>query len=177
MFPLATLTKPEVRCLAKVMNLYNQNRRDSYRICFLGKLKFHEFVKNNAGIWPGVFVEFNEKHVIGYHGGIGLYTCGLRSGLKLSRGPWFVSRKNAIDNTVHVSLLYPKTSKNRTRLFCTSFDWLSNILPITARIKAKLRHGPRCYNCRLEIKQNGIAEVEVEKIGLWPTPGQYVVFY
>lgn len=45
LFPLGTLTKSEVRRLAKTANLPTMQRKDSQGICFLGKVKFNEFIK------------------------------------------------------------------------------------------------------------------------------------
>jgi hypothetical protein len=45
MFPLAPLTKAETRHLARHLNLPTQQRKDSQGLCFLGKVKFNEFIK------------------------------------------------------------------------------------------------------------------------------------
>ena len=41
------LTKSEVRALAEKYNLPNKARKDSQGICFLGKIKYSEFVKSS----------------------------------------------------------------------------------------------------------------------------------
>jgi tRNA-5-taurinomethyluridine 2-sulfurtransferase len=45
MFPLGVFTKAEVRQLADRAELATKARKDSQGICFLGKVKFNEFVK------------------------------------------------------------------------------------------------------------------------------------
>lgn len=45
LFPLGDLTKAEVRELAQMANLPTMKRKDSQGICFLGKVKFNEFIK------------------------------------------------------------------------------------------------------------------------------------
>lgn len=44
-FPLGPLTKREVRALAQHVGLATQSRKDSQGLCFLGKVKFSEFIK------------------------------------------------------------------------------------------------------------------------------------
>lgn len=45
MFPLGHMTKADVRQLAETTGLATKHRKDSQGICFLGKVKFSEFVK------------------------------------------------------------------------------------------------------------------------------------
>lgn len=45
LFPLGSLTKAEVRDLAQRAQLPTMQRKDSQGICFLGKVKFNEFIK------------------------------------------------------------------------------------------------------------------------------------
>jgi hypothetical protein len=52
LFPLGCLTKAQVRELAKAAALPASGRRDSQGICFLGKVKFSEFVREHLGEWP-----------------------------------------------------------------------------------------------------------------------------
>ena len=85
------LAQAEVRGLAKAARLPNQARRDSQGICFLGKVKFTEFVKEHLGVWPGCIVEQETDEVIGYHQGFWFHTVGQRKGIPISGGPWYVS--------------------------------------------------------------------------------------
>lgn len=74
MFPLGPLTKPEVRAVAAALDLPNKARKDSQGICFLGKVKFPEFVKEHLGEWPGVFIDQDTGKLAGYHSGFWFYT-------------------------------------------------------------------------------------------------------
>ncbi|GAB2211332.1 hypothetical protein Droror1_Dr00024638 [Drosera rotundifolia] len=56
-FPLGCITKDEVRYLAKMFDLPNKERKDSRGICFLGKIKFSEFVARHIGEREGVILE------------------------------------------------------------------------------------------------------------------------
>ena len=83
-------TQAEVRAHARAVGLPNQARRDSQGICFLGKVKFTEFVKEHLGVWPGCIIEQETGEVIGYHQGFWFHTLGQRKGIPLSGGPWSV---------------------------------------------------------------------------------------
>jgi tRNA U34 2-thiouridine synthase MnmA/TrmU len=88
MFPLGCLTKPQVRALAVAAGLATSGRKDSQGICFLGKVKFGEFVKEHLGVWAGPLVEAESGRVVGLHDGYWFYTVGQRGGIKLPGGPW-----------------------------------------------------------------------------------------
>jgi len=47
----------QVRALAAAAGLATSGRKDSQGICFLGKVKFGEFVAEHLGEWPGPLVE------------------------------------------------------------------------------------------------------------------------
>lgn len=78
----------EVRQWAAKLQLPNQARRDSQGICFLGKVRFSEFVREHLGTWPGPIVEEETDDVVGHHDGFWFYTLGQRKGIYLSGGPW-----------------------------------------------------------------------------------------
>ncbi|CAI7838449.1 unnamed protein product [Closterium sp. NIES-54] len=88
MFPLGALTKSQVRQLAAAFNLPNQSRKDSQGICFLGKVKFPEFVARHVGEQEGLLVEAESGEALGVHRGFWFFTIGQRQGIKLSGGPW-----------------------------------------------------------------------------------------
>jgi tRNA U34 2-thiouridine synthase MnmA/TrmU len=88
LFPLGCITKDEVRRLAAQMDLPNQDRKDSQGICFLGKVKFSEFVERQIGEMEGVLLEAETGDYLGTHRGFWFYTIGQRQGLRLPGGPW-----------------------------------------------------------------------------------------
>ena len=91
MFPLAKYQKHEVRELAQHYNLLNAARPDSQGICFLGKLKYNDFVSAYLGKNPGKIVDADTQDILGDHDGFWFHTMGQRKGLRLSGGPWYLS--------------------------------------------------------------------------------------
>ena len=62
-FPIGHLCKNEVRDLAQEFNLPNKTRKDSQGLCFLGKIKYNEFVKFHLGECPGDIIEIEPDTV------------------------------------------------------------------------------------------------------------------
>mmetsp|Transcript_35612 Transcript_35612/g.79155 ORF Transcript_35612/g.79155 Transcript_35612/m.79155 type:complete len:597 (+) Transcript_35612:87-1877(+) len=149
MFPLGGLTKPQVRKLAAAADLANKNRKDSQGICFLGKVKFGEFVKEHLGEWPGLIVEAESGAVLGQHQGYWFYTVGQRGGIKLPGGPWYVVYKDRDLNLLAVSKHYYDQDKVRNAFVSGPFNWTSPMRPdLDQDIYCKVRHGPHMYLCR-----------------------------
>ncbi len=82
------MMQAQVRQLAAAADLPNKARRDSQGICFLGKLKYDEFVREHLGEWPGPLIDDDSGEVVGYHKGFWFHTVGQRRGIPLSGGPW-----------------------------------------------------------------------------------------
>jgi tRNA-specific 2-thiouridylase len=182
-FPLGSLTKPQVRALAAAAALPNQARKDSQGICFLGRVRFDEFVREHLGEWPGALVEEESGRVVGFHRGFWFHTVGQRKGVRLAGGPWYVTRKDPGTNAVYVSRRYfdPGAAARRGAFACADFSWTSDLRPDPgAPLQCKVRHGPHLYGCTLEVEGAGGAEVgrvvlDGSDQGL--AAGQYAVFY
>ncbi|GAB4819907.1 hypothetical protein N2152v2_006953 [Parachlorella kessleri] len=180
MFPLGHLTKAQVRRLAAAAELPNKGRKDSQGICFLGKVKFSEFVKEHLGEWPGPFVEEETQEVVGYHKGFWFHTVGQRKGVPLSGGPWYVTRKDPETNAVYLSRQYYDGDKLRNAFTCGSFNWIGGGPPAQegGQVHCKVRHGPHMYPCSLQMEESGErgwVQLDGNDQGL--AAGQYAVFY
>ena len=115
LFPIGHLQKSQVRTLANEFNLPNKDRKDSQGICFLGKLKFNDFIKQYLGETPGIIREWETKKQLGTHNGYWFHTIGQRQGLRLPGGPWYVVAKDIARNEVLVSRQYYDADKVRDR--------------------------------------------------------------
>jgi tRNA-specific 2-thiouridylase len=141
LFPLGAFLKSEVRALANEMNLATQHRPDSQGICFLGKIKFNEFVKFHLGTMSGPICEWETGKKLGTHEGYWFHTYGQRKGLRLHGGPWFVVDKNISTNTVFVTHKEALVERARSEFFIDGFNLLSGELGYD-NMKVKVRHGP-----------------------------------
>ena len=176
LFPLGDLTKVEVRQLAKEFDLPNKDRKDSQGICFLGKLKFSEFVKHHLGEQEGPLVELETGNQVGTHKGFWFYTLGQRQGIGLSGGPWYVAGKDPETNTVVISRNYYTDDKKRDTFSVTNCNWIAGA-PTTDTLKVKLRHGPVTTPAKLEARADGTYKVTLTKRDQGIAQGQYAVFY
>lgn len=79
-FPLADLTKQEVRAQAEARQLPNAGKKDSQGICFIGNIKMRDFLRHYLPDDPGPIIN-REGVVLGEHQGLHLYTIGQRKGL------------------------------------------------------------------------------------------------
>jgi tRNA-specific 2-thiouridylase len=102
-FPLNSLTKPEVREYAKKIGLHVADKRESQDVCFI-ETNYREFLSQRAETQgkDGLIRHLNGK-ILGEHRGTFNYTIGQRRGLGVScREPIFVVRLDEKTNTVYV---------------------------------------------------------------------------
>jgi len=176
LFPVGRFNKPEIRELAHKFNLPNMDRKDSQGICFLGQIKFNEFIKHHLGEIKGDILEFETGKKLGTHNGYYFYTIGQRSGLGLSGGPWYVINKDVKDNLVYISR-ENIDSRARDSFEVAKFNWISEEFPHKENLQVKIRHGAHFYNCNLKKIDDYKAEVKLDKYDQGIAPGQFAVFY
>ena len=170
------LTKNEVRELAERYDLPSKRRKDSQGICFLGQIKFKEFIKHHLGEVEGKIIDIDSNKVMGKHPGYYYYTIGQRSGLKLSGGPWFVIDKDVKKNIIYISK-ENKTLREKNEFKVGKFNWISGSKPVTTDFKVKIRHGATVYDCIITWTDENTAVVKLEKPDCGIAPGQFAVFY
>ncbi|CAI9768627.1 unnamed protein product [Fraxinus pennsylvanica] len=181
-FPLGCIPKEEVRRLAQIFDLPNQDRKDSQGICFLGKIKFSEFVARHIGEAEGIILEAETGDFLGKHRGFWFYTIGQRQGLRLPGGPWYVVEKDVKNNVVFVSRNYFSVDKRRRLFRVGSLKWLSGSPPNQInQLQCKVRHGPGFYDCSLAMEVDGdgheIAVVKLSEDDQGLAAGQFAAFY
>jgi tRNA-specific 2-thiouridylase len=194
LFPIGHLQKSEVRALAEEFQLPNRHRPDSQGLCFLGKVKFDEFLASYLGERPGLIVDAATGDVLGRHKGVWYHTVGQRKGigkvldpLATSRGPWYVVAKDPARDVVYCSNRYDEElfSATRSEFTVESIRWISGRPPArvdgdgSIPLTMKIRHGPKLVRGRLRLTDDMGLEGDVrlgqKDSGL--APGQYVVFY
>ncbi|KAG6540994.1 hypothetical protein Mapa_017664 [Marchantia paleacea] len=193
MFPIGGLAKSEVRQVAEAMGLSNKHRKDSQGICFLGKVKFREFIERHLGEKEGLMLEAETGEVLGTHTGFWFYTIGQRQGLCLSNGPWFVVAKDVQNNVLFISRKYFSDKKRRS-FRVGSVNWISGYPPSALTdMRCKVRHGPKMYGCSFQFdgfeeeaepeestsfsmnSRTAVVLLAEDDQGI--APGQYATFY
>lgn len=174
-FPIGKFKKSDIRKMAEKFNLPTQTRRDSQGICFLGQIKFKEFIKHHLGELEGEIIDVDSNNVMGNHPGYYYFTIGQRSGLKLGGGPWFVVGKDVKRNIVYISK-ENKSAIEKNEFNVGKFNWISGKPPAKKELKVKIRHGTTFSNCLLELR-NKEGNVKLEQPDKGIAPGQFAVFY
>ena len=177
LFPIGHLYKEQVRELAKTFDLPNKERKDSQGICFLGKLKFNDFIKFHVGEKPGDMIEFETGKKLGTHKGFWFHTIGQRQGSGLAGGPWYVVSKDPVANKVFVSRNYYSPDKQRDTFIVTNCNWLSGMPPTKTDLQVKIRHGKQLYNCTVVQLDDARWQVTLSQDDQGIAPGQFAVFY
>jgi len=182
LFPLGDYTKEEVRKIAKENNLPNANKKDSQGICFLGKIRLIDFLKEFLPENKGLIVDKNNR-ILGYHPGYYFFTEGQRHGLniKTGDGPYYVAVKDPKKNILIVAkendpILYTKSIKIRDLNILVDDNYLESLKigKDTIKVLARCRYRQPLTPAILDIK-NKVVEFEnpIKAIA----PGQSVVFY
>jgi len=202
LFPVGSLLKTQVRTLASQLNLPNKDRRDSQGLCFLGKVKFDDFLQAYLGHEPGDIVDAHSGEIIGRHNGLWFHTVGQRKGIgkvlnpkATSIGPWYVVAKDPQRRVIFASNQYDEEifTQARSEFDIEDIHWISGhpplpilskeSLPLPASIQIgrfmmKIRHGSTLIGGSLVLSSDtsrGHIRLDTKDKGL--APGQYVVFY
>jgi len=178
MFPIGDLPKSRVREIAGEIKLPSAGRPDSQGICFLGKINYTDFIKNQIGEMPGEIRELETNTVLGEHNGFWFHTIGQRRGLKLSGGPWFVVQKDIENNIIYASKGYDPISRYSDQINIENIHFLNTNHDYSnlERIKFKIRHQPEFTSGILvqnEKEQKIISDTSISGIA----PGQFAVIY
>ncbi|WP_255409600.1 tRNA 2-thiouridine(34) synthase MnmA [Lactobacillus sp. ESL0263] len=183
-FPLANLTKPQVREIAIENNLVNAKKKDSTGICFIGERNFRKFLseflpaKSGKMVTPG-------GNVVGEHAGLMYYTIGQRSGLglgstKQSTAPWFVVGKDLKKNELIVEQGYDSELLYATKLEASGMSFFTGQpdRDFKIRCSAKFRYRQPDVAVTVEYHAaNNSATVYFDEPARAVTPGQALVLY
>jgi len=172
LFPLASLTKEEVRRMAAEAALPVTEKDESQDICFVTQKNYEDFLRERVqSPWPGFIVD-RMGNVLGKHRGIMYYTIGQRGGLGISsRTPLYVISIDRGDNRIVVG---EKKDLKAKGLVAGDLNLFAENLP--CEVSAKIRYRKReaaCAATREGDKLRVVFEEEQEAI----TPGQSVVLY
>jgi tRNA-uridine 2-sulfurtransferase len=101
-FPLGDLAKPEVRAIARSLDLVTADKPESQEICFVPGGDYRDELRTRGGWTPeaGPVLDADGERV-GEHAGAAGFTVGQRKGLGVALGaPRYVSRIDPASNTI-----------------------------------------------------------------------------
>jgi tRNA-specific 2-thiouridylase len=151
LFPIGELLKPEVREIARKINLVTADKKDSQGLCFVGKVHLPDFLQQRLeskngkvigipstspvfkngfdpadlkNISSGYGLSPEQGDIIGEHKGAHYYTIGQRKGLNLggNEKPMFVIGTNTTDNIIYTGMGDDHPGLFRKGLFISKDD-------------------------------------------------------
>ena len=172
LFPLASLTKEEVRELAKKAFLPVAEKRESQDICFVTQKNYQDFLMERGQELKAGSIVDTRGNILGTHRGIVFYTIGQRGGLGIShKTPLYVVSIDAAGNRIIVG---EREDLRAGGLIAYDVNVLSKCWP--REVYAKTRYRKKESLCEVAFENDRVKVTFAEKQEAI-TPGQSVVFY
>jgi tRNA-specific 2-thiouridylase len=175
LLPLGSLSKPQVRELARGHKLPVAQRPESMELCFAGEGNYRRALNPESDGHSGPIFDLS-GNLIGQHTGIANYTIGQRRGLGIAAGqPVYVVRINPIENSVTIGSIVEACRRRVTaeRMNILSPDQLFS----GARLYGKIRSTGEPAGCVVVRLDERVISVDFDEPVFAPTPGQHLVLY
>ncbi len=202
LFPVGTMTKDEVRSIARTLGLPIHDKKESQEICFVEGGSYRDFIVAEAGLGarrsreapletggssgpssampsqavPGPITDL-DGNVLGEHRGLFNYTIGQRRGLGLSGGPFYVIDMDRENRRLVVG---PEEALYARGLIASGLVLTGGAAPddlLGPGLGARIRYRSLPAPCLAEPEPGGRVRVRFESAQKSITPGQAVVFY
>lgn len=182
LLPLGTLTKPEIRALARELGLDAVAAKpDSYEICFVPDDDYRGYLRRRvpgleARVAGGAFRREGTGEVVGRHEGYPFYTVGQRRGLGIALGaPAYVTRIEPETNTVWVGGAEWLDGRRVVAgdVVWGATDTLPDDTPVVAQVRAHDPGAPALARTTAD----GSLEAVFAEARPAPAPGQALVVY
>ncbi len=162
-FPVGELLKSEVRAKAAEAGLVTAEKKDSQGICFIGKVRMQDFLKEYLPEKPGPIVDLSGR-VLGEHRGLHNYTLGQRRGIRVASAEpetaYVVVDKRMATNELVIGYDRPDTEGlYASRAILTNLSAAGPELPAQARIEARPRYRAPRVAINFTRRNDGTAEV------------------
>ncbi|MBN2547669.1 MAG: tRNA 2-thiouridine(34) synthase MnmA [Anaerolineales bacterium] len=177
LLPLGSLTKAQVRQLARQYNLPVAEQSESQDLCFLASEDYRSFLARHAPevYQPGPIIN-RQGETLGNHNGLAHFTIGQRKGLGLSsREPLYVLEKDLSQNALIVGV---QEELGGLEFTAGDINWTTGTAPDgPIRAQVKIRYKGREVWAEVIPLQDRSACVILDHPLRDITPGQAAVFY
>ena len=177
LFPLAHLTKPEVRALGAELGLHLAEKPESQEICFVTQDRYDAFIEaegRDPGRGEGE-IRHLDGRVLGHHQGYWRHTVGQRKGLGVAFSePLYVLRTDPASNTVWVG---PEGDLYARDLWAREATWIAGPPPGPLACQARIRSRGIPAESLVIPLPDGRLQVSFADPQRAIAPGQAVVFY
>src|SRR5207253_9257294 len=183
MFPLADMSKPEVRELAREHGLAVAEKAESQEICFVPDGNYAGFIdryleaENEGGRLPGEGeIVDSGGDIIGHHRGLHRYTIGQRRGIGIANErPLYVISIDASSNQVVVGQQEELLGREFT---AAGVNWIAFDEPVASvRADVRIRYRHTEAPARIVPLDNDRIHGVFDRPQRAITPGQATVFY
>jgi tRNA-specific 2-thiouridylase len=179
LFPLGSLTKPEVRKIAGEEGLKTAGKPDSQEICFVADNNYERFIREKI---PDAFDKIGKGDLIykgkkvGEHKGIPFYTIGQRKGLGGGFStPVYVKKIDTENNIVEIG---DKGDLFERRLTAKDVNYVSEpALKPGQKVYGKIRYSDKMTAAEVISSDDHSFEINFIEPKSAITPGQSVVLY
>lgn len=180
-FPVGDLLKSEVRAKAESAHLATAAKKDSQGICFIGKVRMQDFLKEYLPEKPGPIVDLAGR-VLGEHRGVHNYTLGQRRGICVASPEpniaYVVVEKRMASNELVIGYDLPNTEGlYASRAILTNLSAAGPELPAEATIEARPRYRAPRVGIDFTHRDDGTAEVVFSQPQRALAPGQICALY
>lgn len=182
-FPLGEMLKSDVREIARGVDSYTADKKESQEICFVPDGKYSEFIdrylnaeeRENEIPASGEIVNVNGE-IVGEHNGIHRYTIGQRRGLGISNEkPLYVVQIERAKNQIVVGEGDDLESLEFTAKGVNWVAFETPTEPVRAFVKVRYRHEPA--PATIYALPENRARIVFDEPQRAVTPGQATIFY
>lgn len=175
-FPLAELTKDEIRDFAGQLGLVVAEKPDSQDICFVPNGDYAGVIKRlrpDCSL-PGEILHMDGT-VLGQHQGVLHYTVGQRRGLGVAVGdPLYVV---SIDADARQVIVGPREALARQKILLSEVNWLGGDASQALDVRVRIRSTSEPAAAQITLTGAGQAEIHLATAEEGVSPGQACVFY
>ena len=174
-FPIADLSKPEIRQLASDNNIPVAEKKDSQEVCFIPDNDYISFIERefHPKATPGDFLSSSGEK-LGTHSGIYKYTIGQRKGLGAFGKPMYVLSIDAEKNAV---IIGDNPELFKDEIYIKDINFLSGKAPsneIDCEVKIRCAARPAKATLTLSGEMGKINFAEPQRAA---APGQTAAIY
>lgn len=174
-FPIADLSKPEIRQLASDHNIPVAEKKDSQEVCFIPDNDYISFIERefNPKATPGDFLSSSGEK-LGTHSGIYKYTIGQRKGLGAFGKPMYVLSIDAQNNAV---IIGDNNELFKEEIYVKDINFLSGKAPgdeFQCEVKIRCAARPAKATITLSGNTGKIVFLEPQRAA---APGQTAAIY
>ena len=174
-FPIADLSKPEIRQLASENNIPVAEKKDSQEVCFIPDNDYISFIERefNPKATPGDFLSSSGEK-LGTHSGIYKYTIGQRKGLGAFGKPMYVL---SIDSENNAVIIGDNNELFKEEIYIKDINFLSGTAPENEfECEVKIRCAARPAKATLTLSSD-LGKIVFQEPQRAAAPGQTAAIY